>query len=487
MNAVLALLCLQCALDNLWHHELKVDLPHRPGATPELLLHAARQLLYALILVAAGWAPPQGLWCAALLAALAAEVLVTLADFVVEDRTRQLPPTERVLHAVLALNYGAILALWAPRLGAQLRAPTGLALEAAGAWSWLMAAFAAGSLAWGLRDLVAALRLRHPRWQREPLRLGSSTAPRTVLVSGGTGFIGRALVRRLLERGDKVMVLTRDPHQAWDLFGPAVEAVHGQAQIDPARRIDAIVNLAGAPIAAGPWTQARRRKLVGSRIGVTAGLTQLVARLEHRPEVMVSASAIGWYGEQGDTALDEDGPPQQRFVSELCRRWERAAMGVTQWGVRVCCLRIGLVLGADGGVLPPMALGARLGGGAVLGEGAQWLSWIHRDDLLRLILLLLERGELHGVFNATAPQPVPQREFAAALARCYGQRPRLRVPAWLLRTLLGEMSDLFLLSQRVSPRRALAEGFAFEHPQLQAALNGLLVPQGGAGAARIVA
>ncbi len=485
MDTILLLFTLQCALgglDNLWHHELEVDLPHRPGATFELLLHAARQFVYAAILLAAGWSRWQGAWCVALLALLVVEVGITLCDFVVEDRTRRLPASERVLHTLLALNYGAVLACWAPLLGDWLRAPTALIAQRHGAWSWLMALFAAGALLWGLRDLLAALRLRRPAWQLRPIQAGSTSQPRTVLISGGTGFIGRALARRLVERGDKVIVLTRRLHHGWDLFGPAVELIQSQRELDADRRIDAIVNLAGASIAAGPWTARRRRKLVGSRIGVTAELTQLVARLQQRPEVLVNASAIGYYGERGEDALDEGAAPQQRFISELCRRWERAAAGVEHWGVRVCLLRIGLVLGQDGGVLPPMARAARLGGGTVLGDGRQWLSWIHLDDLLRQILWLIERRDLSGAFNAVAPAPLRQREFAVALSQQCGTRLRLRVPAWLLRILAGEMSDLFLISQKVLPRRAEAAGFCYRQARLEQALADLL-PSGSAASA----
>jgi uncharacterized protein (TIGR01777 family) len=491
MDAVLAMLSVQCllgALDNLWHHELAVDLPHRPGAAFEMLLHALREFFYVLILAVAAWQYWQGAWALVFAAVLAAEILVTLRDFIEEDRTRRLPGSERVLHTILALNYGATLALWAPQLMRQWQAPTTMAMVDHGAWSWLLSAGMLGALAWGLRDLLAAWRLAHPSWHRRPLRAGSNAAPRTVLVTGGTGFIGSALVRALVERGDRVIVLSRKPYRAWDRFGPAVEIVGKLAELDEERRVDAIVNLAGAPIAGLPWTARRRRTLVGSRIGVTAELTQLVARLRRRPEVLVNASAIGWYGEHGEELLDEDGGPQQRFVSELCRRWERAALGVGHWGVRVCCLRIGLVLGREGGVLPPMLRSSRLGLGAVLGDGAQWLSWVHLNDLLRLILLLLERPELNGAFNATAPEPVRQREFAAALAAAHGGRARLRVPAALLRALAGEMSDLFLLSQRVVPRKALDAGFRFEHPQLPQALAALLAEPGpGAEQRRVTA
>lgn len=477
MSAVLMLFTIQCLLggfDNLWHHELQAKLPQQPQARAELALHASRELLYALILAGIAWRRWEGAWTYVLVAVLAAELVITIWDFLVEDRTRRLPPLERVLHTLLALNYGALLALWAPQLQRWAAAPTGFAAVDYGVWSWLLTAFGVGVFAWGLRDLYAVARLGVPQWQRHPMRAGVAVSPRSVLVTGATGFIGRALVRRLVERGDEVLVLSRNPALARDRFGPLVEVVGTLAEIDRERRIDAIVNLAGEPVAGGLWTRRRKQLLLQSRLGVTTEVTALIRRLRSKPEVLVSASAIGWYGDRGDEILDETSGAQACFMSELCRRWEEAAYQATREGVRVCRLRIGLVLGAGGGVLQPMALATRLAGGSVFGDGRQWLSWIHLQDLLRLVELAMGNEDLHGSINAVAPVALPQAAFAAALARAL-RRPLLwRMPAALLRVATGDLADLFLISQRVEPCRALAAGFGFEFPEVERALADIL-------------
>jgi len=477
MNAVLMMFTIQCllgAFDNLWHHELQERLPQKPQARTELALHALRELLYALLFAGIAWWCWQGLWTWVLVAILVVELGVTLADFVVEDRTRRLPPLERVLHTLLAANYGALLALWMPELQRWAAQPTGFASVDYGPWSWALTAFSLGVLAWGLRDVAAVARLGVPQWQREPLRLGHGTAPLTVLVTGATGFIGSALVRELLARGDRVLVLSRDPQRARDRFGPAVEVFATLAAIDAGRAIDAIVNLAGEPVVGGLWTRARKQRLVDSRVGVTTEVVTLIRRLRRKPQVLVSASAIGWYGDRADEALTEASAPQPGFLHELCLRWEDAAWQATRAGVRVCRLRIGLVLGRDGGVLPPMALGTRLAGGTVLGDGRQWMAWIHLQDLLRLIERAIDDEDLHGAVNAVAPQPLRQREFAAALARVLRRPCPWRMPAPLLRAMTGEMARLFLDSARVLPQRALAAGFRFDYAEAEAALAEVL-------------
>jgi uncharacterized protein (TIGR01777 family) len=478
MNAVFSLLTFQClvgAFDNLWHHELEAELPYEPSARTELALHTARELLYALIFGGVAWLKWQGVWAGILIAILAAEIVVTLADFVVEDRTRRLPPLERMLHAILALSYGATLALWTPELYRWLRAPTAMTSVAYGPWSWLMTLFALGVFIWGLRDLFAVSRLGVPQWQRRPLLGGRTIKPRVVVVTGATGFIGRALTRRFVARGDHVIALSRRVERARYQFGPWVEVCGHLSEIGPYRRIDAIVNLAGAPVVGPWWTAARRRHLISSRLGVTAQVLDLVKRLQRKPDVLVNASAIGYYGERGAEPLHEDSGDRGGFLSELCRRWEAAAVEAERFGVRVCRIRIGLVLGDGGGVLRPLALSTRFGLGAVFGNGRQWVSWIHRQDLVRLIDEAIDHPEYSGAYNAVAPGAVKQRELANTLAATL-HRPRfMRVPAVALRLLAGEMADLFLVSQRVIPQRLSQSGFEFAYPDLPGALKNLLV------------
>lgn len=296
--------------------------------------------------------------------------------------------------------------------------------------------------------------------------------PKRVLISGATGFIGRRLVERLVERGDRVLVLARNPRKAEKLFQTHAEVYAGVDAIASSARIDAIVNLAGASIAARRWTERRKRLLLGSRLAVTDALVGLVARLDAKPRTWINASAVGYYGVRNDgTALHEKALPQPIFQSELCRRWEHAAARAAEHGVKVAALRIGIVLGAGGGALPALARPVRLGLGMRLGSGAQWVSWIHVDDLLELVLFVLDQETLGGPLNAAAPGAVTHAELMAAIARTLGRRLLpIAAPAWLLRALLGELAQLFVGGQRVFPERATALGFAFRYPTIDAAL-----------------
>jgi uncharacterized protein (TIGR01777 family) len=300
---------------------------------------------------------------------------------------------------------------------------------------------------------------------------------RTVLVTGATGFIGRALTRRLLERGDRVIVLTRDPVRAHLILGTAPMVTTRLSDLPPSLPIDAVVNLAGAPIISRPWTKERKRALVESRVGVTRMLVDWLATRSQRPEVLVSASAIGWYGGGDGRVLDERDPAGEGFAAVLCRAWEREAASAAALGLRVCRLRLGLVLGQDGGMLKGMLPGFRCGLGTVIGDGRQWLSWIHRDDAVELITRAIADPLFSGAINATAPVPVQQADFARILGRVLHRPVWLRLPAAPLRAALGERAGLLLEGPRVLPKRALEIGFAFRCPELEPALRDLLVPE----------
>ncbi len=336
-------------------------------------------------------------------------------------------------------------------------------------------------LVWSVRTtIVAALRNRRsPEWVRVPIAAGISPSTRTVLVSGATGFIGGHLVRRLVARGDQVIVLTRDADRALYRFGPHVSIVTRLGDVGPGTHIDAIVNLAGAPILGLPWTRARRHELRVSRIETTRALVDLCARLPRPPQIFISASAVGFYGIRGDAPVDEQDGPQPIFQSQLCQDWEAAADAAEGIGARVVKLRIGLVLGRDGGALPQLAVPVRLGLGAVLGSGAQWMSWIHIDDLIGLFEFALATPELLGVVNAVSPEAVTHVQMQRTIARTLHRHLWLRVPAMAVRAGAGEMAQLLVDGQRVVPTRALASGFRFSHPHLNEALADLLGPEQG--------
>jgi uncharacterized protein (TIGR01777 family) len=479
MISALALLSVQGvlgALDNLWHHELSVGLPKRPNARRELVLHAVRGALYAPVFLSFGWLTWTGWLAWAFGALLVIEIGVTLLDFVEEDRSRVLPATERVLHTVLALNYGAFLALLAPELASWAAASTGVDIAERGAWAWVMTVFAAGALGWALRDAAAAWRLAQPAlatWQRRPFQVHRRCDVKTILVTGGTGFIGNAVCRHLIERGHKVIVLTRDRARALDLFGPYAEAITALDDIRPSRRVEVVINLAGAPIAGHRWTPARKALLVESRVGTTRKLVEWMRRLPRAPKVLVSASAVGWYGTHASAAFTEQDSAGQDFPAVLCRGWEREAFRASASGTRVVVLRLGLVLGA-GGLLARLLPVFRLGLGAPLGTGNQWMPWIDLRDVVRIVEHALGDEQWHGAINAVAPEPVTNCMLSATLASALRRPLWPALPSWPLRIALGEMSTLLLDGQNVIPERLAALGYAFRFPTLAQALAELL-------------
>lgn len=301
---------------------------------------------------------------------------------------------------------------------------------------------------------------------------------RHFLITGATGFIGQRLVSALLRDGQQVTVLTRQPQQAPQLFDGPVECIASMDQLPPSRRIDVIINLAGARILGWRWTAARKAALRKSRVALTQKLVTWIAAAEHKPTLMLSGSAIGYYGVQlrgDDTVLTESAAPQPIFMSDLCREWEQAAQGATAHGVQVACMRFGLVLGRQG-ALPMLLLPIKLGLGGPLAGGTQWLSWIHVDDVIGAMahLCQLDADADGGAYNFTAPQSLTQAQFsrvaASVLRRPYG----LPTPGWPMRLALGEQADLLLEGQRVGPQRLLANGYVFRYPELEAALRSVV-------------
>jgi len=292
-----------------------------------------------------------------------------------------------------------------------------------------------------------------------------------ILVTGGTGFIGSALVERLRSLGHDIVVLTRGDHRDQ----PGIGFVRSLEQLGDDAVVDGIVNLAGASLGTRRWSAAYKEELVASRLDTTAALLRLIDRLRHRPTVLINASAIGYYGHHGDEVLAEDGPVTPGFAQDLCARWEQLARQAEGYGVRVCLARFGVVLDRGGGPMEQMARPLRFGVASWLGNGHQWLSWVHREDAVRALLLLLERGDLSGPFNITAPGAVTSRDFCAATRRCRRTLFAAPVPATVMRLMMGEMADEILLNgQRVVPARLEAAGFEFRYPDVDAALRAIL-------------
>ncbi|HET7812502.1 MAG TPA: TIGR01777 family oxidoreductase [Steroidobacteraceae bacterium] len=489
MTLVFSLLTLQSllgAIDTFWNHELVARLTRRRAARVELSLHAGRAFGYAFLLLALAWREWHGAWAALIAAVLVLEIAFTVVDFVIEDRTRHLPVFERVLHTVLTLLYGGFLMAFAPVLLEWLRQPTALLAVTHGDVSLWFSVLATSMAAWGVRDGLAALmHFRPAEWLREPIATAERPSGRSVLVTGATGFVGGHVVRALRRRGDSVWVWTRDADCALERFGPHVHVVKALTEIPAGARIDAIVALAGAPVIGPPWTRARRQLLIDSRVKTTQALLDWCATRTVPPRALLAASAIGFYGgfnsSGGDDWLSESSPAQEvHFQSRMCVEREAAANAAEGQGIRVVNLRIGLVLGRDGGILPQLMRPAKLGMAAVIGDGRQWTSWIHIADLVRVIETALDDPNLRGPVNAVAPAAVRQRDFQLALTQVLRRPLWLRVPAIVLRTALGEMSQLLVLGQRVAPRRLLNAGFDFRHYTLDSALRELVPDRVGA-------
>jgi hypothetical protein len=280
-----------------------------------------------------------------------------------------------------------------------------------------------------------------------------------VLVTGASGFVGSALRERLAARGDAAEgVSLRD--------GGAPTT----AQVAAA---DAVVNLAGEAVE-GRWTEAKRNAILTSRVDGTRRLVDAIATASERPRVLVSASAIGWYGDRGDEALDEDSAPGEGFLHDVARAWEAEAMRAAELGVRVVVVRLGLILGRGGGAFPRLLTPTRLLAGGPLGSGRQWWAWVHLDDVTGIVLHAIDDASASGVLNATAPEPRRQREVARALGAAAHRPAVTPAPALALRLLLGGFASELLSSRRVLPKRTGASGYAFTHPRLEGALADLV-------------
>ena len=292
-----------------------------------------------------------------------------------------------------------------------------------------------------------------------------------VLITGGTGFLGTTLALALRHRGHHVTVLSRHPKKPGEALWPA-DAREGAllARVD---RTDAVINLAGESIAGARWTPARKEAIRASRVEVTSALAEAIAMAAVPPPVFLSGSAIGFYGVRDDTPLDESSSNGTDYLGQVCAEWEAAAMRAAG-RTRVVLLRTGLVLDKRAGALPQMARPFHFGVGGPLGSGRQYLSWIHLQDWVNLVLWALERDTVTGPLNLTAPTPVTNQEFSRVLAAELRRPGFLRAPAFALRLLMGEMADALALGgQRVLPRKAEAEGYAFRYAHLAPALHSI--------------
>lgn len=294
-----------------------------------------------------------------------------------------------------------------------------------------------------------------------------------IFITGGTGFVGGALLPHLIGRGHQLVLLAREGERI--NISPGVTAVIGDSTKpgpwwDELKNCDAAINMAGTPIV-GRWNADRKKQIRESRLLTTKNLVDALP--DHKPFTLFSTSAVGVYGNAGEAELTEDAPPGTDYLAQVAVAWEREALRAKDKGARVVIGRFGIVLGTDGGAFPELVKNAKTLRGGPVGSGKQWISWIHREDLIRAIADLVENPQAQGVYNLCSPQPVRQGDLAQAIGKRLGM-PTPPAPAFLVRLLLGEMADIVLFSQRMAPRRLVESGFAHRFPTVESALNDLL-------------
>jgi uncharacterized protein len=303
--------------------------------------------------------------------------------------------------------------------------------------------------------------------------------PSTYVLTGATGLIGRRVYRALRDRGDNIIVLTRNPERAKSRFPDAAQVllwapgVAGawSAAIDGS---DGVIHLAGEPIAEERWTEEYKKRIHSSRVEGTREIVDAIASAEQKPAVLVSVSGVGYYGDTRDVPVDEGSAAGSDFLAGVCVDWETEARRANDFGVRVVTPRLGIVLADDGGALEKLLTPFKMFAGGPVGNGEQWFPWVHIDDVVGLILHAIETQELHGVVNAVSPGLVRNRDFAIALGEALKRPARFAVPGFVIKLALGEFGETLLGGQRVSPRRTLESGYSFIYTDIQTALGTLV-------------
>jgi len=295
-----------------------------------------------------------------------------------------------------------------------------------------------------------------------------------ILLTGATGLIGRPLSQALQNLGHQLTVLTRDSARAQQRLGSQIRLWSSLSHLEHLNDFDAVINLAGEPIADKRWSSAQKQRLCHSRWGLTERLSRLINASSEPPATFISGSAVGYYGNQGQGIVTEDESPRPGFTQHLCQHWEELALEAASPRTRVCLLRTGVVLSPEGGALAKMTPAYRLGLGGPLGNGQQYLSWIHIDDTVNAIIFLLTHPTLQGPVNLVSPYPVHNAQFSALLAEVLDRPAFMRMPGWVLRLLMGEAAVLLLTGQRALPHKLLNSGFNFEFVELEQALQNVL-------------
>ncbi|PTM57981.1 TIGR01777 family oxidoreductase [Desmospora activa] len=300
-----------------------------------------------------------------------------------------------------------------------------------------------------------------------------------IVIAGGTGFIGKAIVNTFAKEGNHVYVLTRQKHADMEniTFIPWLSAASHPENKLRHRSIDAMINLAGDPINQGRWTKRKKEAILQSRIRATQEMIRIVGHVEQKPKAFINASAIGYYGYANEQTFTETSPSLgNSFPSRVCQRWEEEAKKMEAFHIRTIIARIGVVMGNNGGALAKMILPYRFFVGGTVGTGRQWISWIHMEDLIGLIRLIIENEEINGPINLTAPHPVTMRELGQAIGTTLNRPHWFPVPEWLMKLVFGEMSGFLLKGQKVLPEKALQHQYPFRFSRIEAALSNLKTP-----------
>lgn len=488
LDIAVALLIVQGLMggfDTFYHHEIRIALPQKRSARVELMIHGIRAVLYGLLFFAIAHFAFLGGWIIAIALLIVIEVLLTLWDFVVEDGSRKLPPTERVLHTLLAINGGAIFGFYGVVLANWAQFDTAIIKIDLGWQGWILTLFALGVFLSGVRDLLASV-----RWQSKPLTDNPflDLPHSRIFVTGATGFIGAKLVNQLLTAKHQVTVLSRNPLNAAFVFQSKARAIRSINELDHNEIFDVVINLAGKPIVGLPWSEKQKQRLLASRVSLTETIVSWFKLAKTPPKLWIQASAIGYYGVRpADEILTEDSHSDNSFMSELCQRWEAAAKPIESLGTALTIFRLGLVFGY-GGALPQLLMPYRFGFGGKIGSGEQIMSWVHREDVISAFHYVMkdhriEKADTHfstlsqskliGTFNLVAPQTLSQAEFAHIVGKWLRRPLLLNLPEGLLRKAGGEMASLFVDGQNVSSQKLVDTGFEFRYPTVESVLKSL--------------
>lgn len=468
------------AFDTLFHHEFTERLSWVNYTGKELKIHSLRSFLYFVVFFTLAWWEWRGAWAWLIIAILVIEIALTLWDFVIEDKTRCLPASERILHTMLAINYGIILSVLVQTLVTWSTKTNDINSVHYGVLSWAMMFFSLGALVWTFLDSYRSVNVeKFDLYHRTNKSADPGFTNKRILITGGSGFIGKHLTRSLIHYGNHVTVVTRNKSDAAKGIQGRIALVDSLTELTNHDQFDVVINLAGEPITSGRWTERKKKTIRDSRIETTRQLINFMKATQHKPDLLINGSAIGFYGASDDRILTENSEPvSQNFSHNLCHDWEQIALKAVKQGIRVCLLRTGIVLERDGGALSRMIVPFYFCGGGPMGSGSQWMSWIHRDDLIALIFYCVHHQELQGPINGTAPEVVNNREFTKTLGRVMKRPAFMPLPAFVLKFIFGQMGDeLLLQGQRVVPHKVLQHGFQFKYPKLDKALNSILYPR----------